>query len=106
MPELPVAIRSRNFEEVATGFDQQMALEEANAACIAESPLRLAARFRSRYQISSLLLAGDPIAAGKQIKLDNASRVCGRSARNPTNARILHLNRKGDRLPSAPWNAT
>jgi len=100
MPELPVAIRSRNFEEVATGFDQQMALEEAkrclhcrNPRCVSGCPVSV-----KIPDFIKLLLAGDPIAAGKQIKLDNAlPRVCGRVCPQSDQCQgSCILNRKGD----------
>ncbi len=81
MPELPIATRVRNFEEVALGFTHEQAIAEANRCldcrlpkCVEGCPVSV-----KIPDFIRLLKAGDPIAAGKLIKEDNSlPRVCGR----------------------------
>ena len=81
MPELPIATRIRNFDEVALGFSLEQAMAEANRCldcrvpkCVEGCPVSV-----KIPQFIRLLKAGDPLAAGKLIKEDNSlPRVCGR----------------------------
>ncbi len=81
MPELPIATRIRNFEEVALGFTPEQAMAEANRCldcrvpkCVEGCPVSV-----KIPDFIRLLKAGDPLAAGKLIKEDNSlPRVCGR----------------------------
>ena len=81
MPELPIASRIRNFEEVALGFTPEQALAEANRCldcrvpkCVEGCPVSV-----KIPDFIRLIKSGDPIAAGKLIKQDNSlPRVCGR----------------------------
>jgi glutamate synthase (NADPH/NADH) small chain len=81
MPELPAHERVRNFQEVALGFTPEQALLEAERCLQCRTPLCVDGCPVSVKipQFIQLLKAGDPIAAGRLIKTDNAlPRVCGR----------------------------
>ncbi len=81
MPELPVAERVQNFEEVALGFTNELALKEAarclqckNPKCVAGCPVSV-----QIPHFIKLILAGDVSAAALLIKQDNSlPGVCGR----------------------------
>jgi len=81
MPELPVSERIRNFEEVALGFTDALALKEAarclqckNPKCVAGCPVSV-----QIPQFIKLILSGEVSAAALLIKQDNSlPGVCGR----------------------------
>ncbi|HOE34604.1 MAG: NADPH-dependent glutamate synthase [Chloroflexi bacterium] len=81
MPELPVTIRVRNFDEVALGFTDELALKEAarclqckNPKCVAGCPVSV-----QIPQFIKLILSGKPAEAALLIKQDNSlPGVCGR----------------------------
>jgi len=81
MPELPVAERIRNFEEVATGFTREQAIAEAARClqcripkCVAGCPVSVPIP-----QFIKLIKEGHDSDAGAKIKEENAlPRVCGR----------------------------
>jgi glutamate synthase (NADPH/NADH) small chain len=81
MPELPVANRIRNFEEVATGFTKEQALAEATRClqcrvpkCVAGCPVSVPIP-----QFIKLIKECKDSDAGAKIKEENAlPRVCGR----------------------------
>lgn len=81
MPELPVAERIRNFEEVATGFTREQAMAEAARClqcripkCVAGCPVSVPIP-----KFIKLIKEGRISEAGAKIKEENAlPRVCGR----------------------------
>ncbi|MEA4812940.1 MAG: NADPH-dependent glutamate synthase [Anaerolineaceae bacterium] len=81
MPELPVAERIRNFEEVATGFTSEQAIAEASRClqcripkCVQGCPVSVPIP-----EFIKLIREGKAIEAGAKIKEENAlPRVCGR----------------------------
>jgi glutamate synthase (NADPH/NADH) small chain len=81
MPELPVAERIRNFEEVALGFTREQAVAEASRClqcripkCVAGCPVSVPIP-----QFIKLIKEGRDSEAGAKIKEENAlPRVCGR----------------------------
>ncbi|MEL7645314.1 MAG: NADPH-dependent glutamate synthase, partial [Anaerolineaceae bacterium] len=81
MPELPVPARVRNFEEVALGFTDELALKESarclqckNPKCVAGCPVSV-----QIPQFIKLILAGDVSAAALLVKQDNSlPGICGR----------------------------
>lgn len=81
MPELPVAVRVHNFEEVALGFTDELAIKEAerclqckNPKCVAGCPVSV-----QIPHFIKLILAGDVSGAAMLIKQDNSlPGVCGR----------------------------
>jgi len=81
MPELPVVVRVRNFEEVALGFSDDLALKEAarclqckNPKCVAGCPVSV-----QIPHFIKLILAGNVGEAALLIKQDNSlPGVCGR----------------------------
>lgn len=81
MPELPPHERVRNFQEVALGFTPEQALIEAERCLQCRRPLCVEGCPVSVKipQFIQLIKEGDPVAAGRLIKTDNAlPRVCGR----------------------------
>jgi glutamate synthase (NADPH/NADH) small chain len=100
MPELPVAVRKRNFDEVATGYDHAMAIAEASRCIQCRNP-RCVSGCPVSVQIPTfikLLLEGKILEAGLLVKADNAlPRVCGRVCPQSDQCQgACVLNRKGD----------
>jgi len=100
MPELPVAVRVRNFEEVALGFTDELARKEAerclqckNPKCVAGCPVSV-----QIPHFIQLIVSGDIAAAGLLIKEDNSlPGVCGRVCPQTEQCEgACILNKKGE----------
>ncbi len=89
MPEQDAAARSRNFDEVALGYTEQMALDEAsrclhckNSPCISGCPV-----FVHIPEFIHALLDHNFEEAYDIITSQRPAPICGRSVRRKTNAR-------------------
>lgn len=100
MPELPVVVRVRNFEEVALGFTDELARKEAerclqckNPKCVAGCPVSV-----QIPHFIQLIVSGNIAAAGLLIKEDNSlPGVCGRVCPQTEQCEgACILNKKGE----------
>lgn len=99
MPELPIPVRTRNFEEVALGYTPEMALKEAqrclqcrNPKCVEGCPVSV-----KIPQFIHLITEGKIIEAALKNKEDNSlPQVCGRVCPQSDQCQqACILNRKG-----------
>ena len=112
MPELDPNVRTKNFEEVAQGYTEAMALEEAarclnckNKPCVSGCPVNV--RIPEFIEKAA---AGDFIGAYEIIKTTNAlPAVCGRLLRpeaiqlgTPRRQRLSRADHYSSRRPFAP----
>ncbi|MDH7602711.1 MAG: NADPH-dependent glutamate synthase [Armatimonadota bacterium] len=100
MPKLPPEVRIRSFDEVALGFSEEQAIDEAercldckNKPCVSGCPVNI-----DIPGFIKLIREGDPVAAARVIKRTNAlPAICGRVCPQKEQCeKVCVLSKKGE----------